>query len=109
MSQNIVSRAIQNAVATAGYISLVALFMSKGEKMFGPDDNFLIPLALLLLFVLSASITGGLVLGKPILLYLDNKRGDAVRLFIYTLLSLAVILIVIFGALFLAGPSGVSL
>ena len=43
------------------------------------------PAAMLLLLVLSATITGALVLGKPILLYLDNKKADAIKLFFWTL------------------------
>jgi heme O synthase-like polyprenyltransferase len=47
--------------------------------------------------VLSAAVTGGLVLGKPVMLYLDNQKTDAIKLFIYTLcwLALAVVILLI--------------
>jgi len=34
------------------------------------------PIAFLLLFVVSAAITGFLVLGQPVMLYVDNKKQD---------------------------------
>ena len=73
--------------------------MFNGEKFFGKADNFLMPVAMLLLFVLSAAITGALVLGKPILLYLDNKKEDALKLFGWTLGWLAIIVIIVLGVL----------
>ena len=47
-------------------------------------DNFLGPVAFLLLFVLSAAITGALILGRPVVLYLENRKLEAVKLFLYT-------------------------
>jgi len=73
--------------------------MFNGEKFFGKADNFLMPVAMLLLFVLSTAITGALVLGKPILLYLDNKKEDALKLFGWTLGWLAVMVILVLGVL----------
>ncbi len=49
------------------------------------------PTALLLVFIVSATITGLLVLGRPIYLYLNNLRSEAVKLLIYTVIFLLVI------------------
>ncbi len=40
------------------YISLVATFMQSGEKIFGKEVGILGPIAFLLLFVFSASLSG---------------------------------------------------
>jgi hypothetical protein len=38
-----------------------------------------------LLFVISAAISGALILGKPSLLYMEGKRRDALEFFAFTL------------------------
>ena len=38
----------------------------------------------LMLFVFSALLTGYLVLGKPIMMYVDGQKKEAVRLLFYT-------------------------
>ena len=67
------------------YVSLVAAIMNNGSKWFGVKDTFLTPIAVLMLFVLSASITGTLVVGRPVLLYLDGKKKEALQFFGYTI------------------------
>ncbi len=87
-----------HAILTAAYVTGVSLFMSNIEKIFNPDkpDTFLAPLFMILLFVVSATITATLVLGRPILLYHDGRRAEALRFFGYTLLWLVVLLFVVF-------------
>lgn len=63
----------------------MSFIIFNGEKIFGKMHNLLGPVSFLLLFVMSASITGGLVLAKPIMLYIDNRKQEAVRLFLYTI------------------------
>ncbi len=99
MKTNIIGRAVLHAIATAVYVGLVALLMSNAEQLFGKQENFWGPLAFLLLFVLSATITGSLVLGRPFLLYLDGKKEEAVKFFLLTVGFLLAITIVIFVAL----------
>jgi uncharacterized protein YybS (DUF2232 family) len=67
------------------YISAVASIMNHGNQWFGKEDKFLTPVAVLMLFVLSAAITGSLVLAKPVLLYLDGQKSDATKFFLWTL------------------------
>ena len=43
------------------------------------------PVLFLMLFVLSAGVTGALVLGRPVLKYLDGDRKGAIYLFCATL------------------------
>jgi len=66
------------------YIAVVATIMQNGEKWFGNMNNFIGPVAFLLLFTLSAIVVGSLGLGKPIMLYLDGKKKEAVAMVLYT-------------------------
>jgi membrane-bound acyltransferase YfiQ involved in biofilm formation len=73
----ILKRAIINSLGNIVYIILVVSFMSFLQSYFpGEQDKktIIIPIAMLLLFVCSAAITGLLVLGKPAMLYLDGKK-----------------------------------
>ena len=71
---------IKSFIHAAGvfiYVSGVAWVLMNGKDLFGEASSFLVPLLILLLFVISASITGLLVLGKPILMYLNGKKKEA--------------------------------
>ncbi|HTW96676.1 MAG TPA: hypothetical protein VMD74_03425, partial [Candidatus Methylomirabilis sp.] len=56
-----------------------------GGKIFGEMKDLLGPITFLLLFVLSAAITGSLALGRPILLFLENRKVEAIKMFLYTI------------------------
>ncbi|MDD5032121.1 MAG: hypothetical protein PHR36_03695 [Patescibacteria group bacterium] len=89
----------QGLVSSLGvfvYVILVSLIMSYGEKLFGKMTNFWGPIAFLMLFVFSALITASLVLGRPIYLYLGNKKEEAVRLFFCNIAWLFVITLIVF-------------
>lgn len=91
-----------NSFGTLIYIFLVSLIMSNGEKIFGAADNrVLSPIIFLLLFILSALVTGFLILGKPLMLYLDNQKKEGVRLLFYTGACLFVLLVFFAVVLFL--------
>lgn len=99
----LIQRSALNALGTVAYVALVATLMQNAQRFFGnkPDTVFA-PILVLTLFVLSAAITGSLVLGKPILMYLNNEKAEAVRLFLYTLgwLALATVLLVMANVFF---------
>ncbi len=93
----LITRAFLNALGTVAYIVLIVSFIfSLQVFMSDTEDIIIIPMAMLLLFVCSAAITGFLVLGKPIMLYLDGKKKEAVSLLIYTLAILFLITILFF-------------
>lgn len=73
-----------NALGTTAYISLIATLMQNGSKIFGEKDNFATPIIVLLLFTLSAIMVGSLILGKPLMMYLDGKKKEAIVIFLQT-------------------------
>ncbi|QQR82588.1 hypothetical protein IPJ70_00535 [Candidatus Campbellbacteria bacterium] len=92
-------KSFMNAGGVCIYVSGIAWL---GFNTQGIDNvaGFALPVFMLLLFVVSASITGGLVLGKPILLYLEGMKREALILFFTTLGWLIVFLVVIASTLF---------
>jgi hypothetical protein len=64
MKNSVFTYAGLNAVGTALYIALVSSLMFYEPNFIGNDkeDTVLMPIAMLLLFALSASVTGSLVL-----------------------------------------------
>ena len=94
--KKLIQRSFLNALGTVAYITLVALIMSSLQK-FASDkpDSFFAPVLFLTLFVLSAAITAGLVLGKPLSMFLSNEKKEAVILFAYTLAWLFVAVIIL--------------
>jgi hypothetical protein len=97
--KNILRSAITNSVATALYIVFVVSVMNyTGHQNFeGPE--VLIGVGMLMLFVFSAALTASLVFGKPVLLYLEGKKKEAVSLVAYTLFFFFIIMVIVFGAL----------
>lgn len=87
------------ALGTAVYIVMVAAIMRNSERIFGKEDNFFSPIAFLLLFVLSAAVTGTLTLGRPILWYLDGRKAEGVKLFLFTLGWLFIMTLIAFCTL----------
>jgi hypothetical protein len=98
----LIKRAILNSLGVLIYVVLVSVVLNNGQKIFGSLDNKVIsPIVFLLLLVFSALLTGGLILGKPIMLYLDGFKKEGVKLLIYTGAGLFVWLLLAFLMLFL--------
>ncbi len=89
---------LASAVGVAAYVAVISYVMRNGEKVFGQVNNFLGPIAFLLMFVLSATITGALVLGRPAMLFLDGQKKEAVKLFLFSAGWLLVIIVAVFIA-----------
>lgn len=102
MKKDILKYACINSLLTAGYIWLVASFLFYGPQYFdfaGKPDTVFAPIMILMLFVFSAAITATLVMGRPVLWYLDGKKREAVSLFLYTLAAFFVIMLSAFVVL----------
>jgi len=85
-----------HAALTLVYVAIVGLIMMNGDRLFGQMNNVIGPVGFLLLFTLSALIVGSLVLGKPVLLYLDGKKKEGLTLFFTTAGFLTIFTLVAF-------------
>jgi len=94
MDKKLIKRAIVNALATALYVSAVGLFMSHASLVFGNEDKALTPVVVLMLLVLSASVTGSLLFGQPVMWYIDGKKKQAMQLLGITLGCFAVLMVI---------------
>jgi len=99
MKNSLFIKAVINSIGAAIYITLVALLMTKGNNIFGQATGVLGGVSILLLFTLSALIVGSLILGKPLMLYLDGNKKESVKLLLQTTLILAIITIIFLGVL----------
>lgn len=91
----LLKRAIGSGLGTVAYVFLVSRIMLSGEQFFGKfENNFLAPVVFLLLFVFSALFTGYLVLGKPVMMYIDGQKKEAVKLLFYTGACLFVLMLI---------------
>ena len=82
---------------TMAYIvsQLIGFFLLHLFSVFEMRTSFNF-LTILLSIVLSAIVVGGLVLGKPILLYVDGNKKDGLALLFYTIFWLFVLLVLSF-------------
>ena len=95
-NSKLVFYALANSLGVFLYVSGVAWFLFNGEKIFGQQEkNFWVPVAMLLIFILSALITGSLVLGRPIYLYLKGLKEESVKLLAYTIIFLFIITLLV--------------
>jgi heme O synthase-like polyprenyltransferase len=88
--------ALGHAILVLLYTSGVAWILFNGPRLFGKVTSFWGPLGFLMLFVVSATIVGTLVLGRPILLYLEGKKNEALRFFGYTVAWLVILTMIVF-------------
>ena len=93
-SQYIIKSLI-NASAVLLYVFGVSSFLSNAKYIFGEEDaqhKLLIPIFMLILLIISATITGLLVLGKPVHLYFSGQKKEALIMLFTTLAWLVLIL-----------------
>jgi len=102
MEWKIFKPAARNALATFVYVAAVGLFVSHASMIFGQRDTAFTPVAVLMLLVFSAALTGILVFGQPTLWYLDGKKKNALYLLGYTMVSLLGLTVLAFLILLLA-------
>lgn len=77
--------AFLQATGVLVYVSLISLLVFNGNKIFGPVGGFLGPVAFLLLFIVSAMITGSLSLARAGFLFWEKKYKDSFTLTGWTL------------------------
>jgi len=85
------------ALGVSIYVFLLSAFINKATDWFGKvDQKIITPAAALMLFVFSALVTGGLVLGKSIMLYLDGQKKEGVKLLFFTGVGMFIFMSLIF-------------
>jgi len=84
-----------NSIYAEAYIVILVSLITYIGKQDSPD-NFFSPVAALSLFVLSAAVMGFLFLGEPLQLFLDGEKKQAVSFFMKTVISFAVITLILF-------------
>ena len=89
-----------HALGVLIYIFLLAIFFNQASGWFGKADQKIItPVAALMLFVFSALVTGGLVLGKPLMLYFDGYKKEGIKLLFFTGAGLFMFMALVFAIL----------
>ncbi|MDP2685385.1 MAG: hypothetical protein Q8P20_10235 [bacterium] len=68
-----------------------------GDAFENKSNNFWTPVLILMLFVVSAAITGSLVLGRPIYLYLNDQKKEGLLFLTYTIAWLFMLMIISFA------------
>ena len=91
-----------NAGGVFAYISALVWFIFNAEKIFGSYPGLLGPVIGLLVFIISASVTGFLVLGKPIELFISGEKRVAIQMLFTTIAWLTLFLLVLAVSLILA-------
>jgi hypothetical protein len=90
-----------HALGAYAYVITVALVFAGVESVFSgrEEPGILAPISFLMLFVLSAAVMATLIFGTPVMLYVDGKKKEAVRLVGWTLCSLACLTFVAFAVM----------
>ncbi len=87
-------KSLLHAGAVALYVTGVATLLSNTQNIFGDkEDTVAIPIFMLLLLIISATITGLLVLGRPLYLYFSGMKKEAIILLLSILGWLVVFLV----------------
>ena len=88
-------RSFAHAAGVFVYVAAAAWVMSSAQRLLGEQSSFLVPVFVLLLFIVSATVTGLLVLGRPMQLYLDGLKREAIRMLVATLAWLVMFLVAV--------------
>lgn len=98
--KKIIKQSIAFAVCAILYITLIVTLLDWAGKTFVSEDKILLqPIGFLLLLVVSAATMGMLIFGKPLMLYMDGKKREALGMVISTIVSLATCTILVFTTL----------
>lgn len=93
--------ALVQALGVLAYVSAVTLFMRNASSLMGSDDTFWSPIIMLMLLVSSASVSGALVFGRSIFLYLDGLKKESVLVLAYTIGFLLLIISLVVSGIIL--------
>ena len=96
-NKKIVLQSLLHALGVFIYVFLIATIMNNGERLFGAMPKTVWgPVAFLSLFVVSAAITGSLVVLRPAMWYYGGQKREALQLLFSTIAWLAIMVIIVF-------------
>lgn len=85
-----------NALGVLTYILLVAGTIFSFDKwMEDSTPEFLQPVVMLMLLVLSVAVVGTLIFARPVMFFLEGSKKEALKLLGYTLGCMAALLILV--------------
>jgi len=87
MDKKILFKTFRNTIGAAAYIYVISQVLNNGNVIFGTGNSSEIigPFVLLLMFVLSAAIVGGLVFGETVIQFMNKKIKDGVKAAFYSI------------------------
>jgi len=91
-----------NALSAFIYIVLIVLLIYYVGSVAPSEDSILAPIMMLSLFTLSAAVMAYIFLYQPVMLYLENKKEEGIKLFIRTVAIFALLTLIPF-LLYLSG------
>jgi hypothetical protein len=83
--KQIILNSLLHTLAVVAYIVIVAFIINAGNELFSKANQIHTSIGVLLLFTVSAAITGLLVFGKPIYLFLNGQKQEAIKFLFLTL------------------------
>jgi hypothetical protein len=98
LDMKIFKQSLAYAAFAALYVTVVAAVMRNAQTLFGGNgpDTVLAPMGILMLLVVSAATMGLLIFGKPVMLYIDGKKREAVTMASCTVGILAAFTVLVF-------------
>lgn len=96
--KNPIANALFAALYIVGLVHLMQYII--GSVPEGSSEGILVPISMLALFVLSASVMGYLFIVGPVELYLAGQKAEGVRLFLATVAVFAVLTGLFLAAMF---------
>lgn len=95
MKNKILGAGFLSSLAMLIYVFLIALFFDNAEKIMGRMPSIFGFAIFLLLLVMSAAISGTLMFGRPVMLFLSNFKKEAVWQLVSNLVWIFILLIIL--------------
>ncbi|MFH1509442.1 MAG: hypothetical protein ABIE68_04725 [bacterium] len=83
--QKITGQSLLHALGVALYIFLIAQIMFSMESVMGKIDDSWGFMIMVMIFTVSAAITGSLVVFRPVYLYMEGQKKEGVQFLLYTI------------------------
>jgi len=88
-----------NALLAVLYIAIIALFLFNAPKI-ESTPSVLAPIVMLSLLTFSVAVMGFLFFFQPLQLYFEDKKKEAIKSFLTTLLTFGLLTLIFAGILF---------